>query len=94
MPDLQNLYQRFESQGLIILGVSDDEPGKVRQFIQKQGTTYPVLLDSGGKVNKLLRINGIPKTFVYDREGNIVSQSIDMRTNSQFLVMLQAAGLK
>jgi peroxiredoxin len=94
MPDLEALYTRFEPQGFVILGISDDDPDKVRAFVQKQGTTYPVLLDPGSKVNQLLHINGIPKTFVYDREGKIVAQSIDMRTQKQFLEMLATAGLK
>jgi peroxiredoxin len=94
MPDLEFIYKQFADQGLLILGVSDDEPEKVRAFIQKQGTTYPVLLDPESKVNHLLRIEGIPKTFVYDRDGNIVAQSIDMRTRGQFVEMLAAAGLK
>jgi peroxiredoxin len=94
MPDLESLYKRFASQGLLVLGVSDDDPEKVREFVQKQGTTYPVLLDPGSRVNHLLHIEGIPKTFVFDREGKIVSQSIDMRTKSQFLAMLQLAGLQ
>ncbi len=94
MPDLEALYKQFEPQGLVILGISDDDPEKVREFVQKQGTTYPVLLDPGSKVNELLHINGIPKTFVYDRDGKIVAQSIDMRTRNQFLEMLAAAGVK
>jgi peroxiredoxin len=94
MPDLESLYKRFASQGLLVLGVSDDDPEKVREFVQKQGTTYPVLLDPGSRVNHLLHIEGIPKTFVFDREGKIVSQSIDMRTKNQFLAMLQLAGLQ
>ena len=94
MPDLETLYKQFESEGFVVLGVSDDDPSKVRAFVQTQGITYPVLLDPGSKVNHLLRIEGIPKTFVYGRDGRIVAQSIDMRTKSQFLAMLQAAGLK
>ena len=94
MPDLESLHKQFESEGLLVLGVSDDDPDKVREFVQKQGTTYPVLLDPGSRVNHLLHIEAIPKTFVFDREGKIVSQSIDMRTKSQFLGMLQVAGLQ
>jgi peroxiredoxin len=94
MPDLETLYSRFESQGFVILGISDDEPDKVREFVQKQGTKYPVLLDPGSKVNQLLHINGIPKTFVYDRDGKIVAQSIDMRTQKQFREMLARAGIE
>jgi peroxiredoxin len=93
MPDLEALYKRFGSQGLVILGIDDEEGAKVQPFIAKQGITYPVLLDPGRKVNTLFQIEGIPKTFVYDRDGKIVTQSIDMRTQKQFLEMLGRAGL-
>lgn len=94
MPDLEMLYRRFGAQGFIILGIDDEEAETVKPFIAQQGITYPVLLDPGRKVNTLFRIEGIPKTFVYDRDGKIVAQSIDMRTGKQFLEMLGSAGLE
>jgi hypothetical protein len=39
-------------------------------------------------------VEGIPKSFVYDRNGKMVAQSIDMRTKNQFLGMLAQAGLQ
>jgi len=94
MPDLETLYRRFGPQGLVILGISDEEAAKVKPFIEQQKVTYPVLLDPGRRVNELFQIEGIPKTFIYDREGKIVAQSIDMRTQKQFLEMLGKAGLQ
>jgi peroxiredoxin len=94
MPDLETLYRRFGPQGLVILGISDEEAAKVKPFISQQKVTYPVLLDPGRKVNELFQIEGIPKTFIYDREGKVVAQSIDMRTQKQFLEMLGKAGLE
>jgi len=94
MPDLEMLYQQFKDQGLVILAISDEDAGKVRPFIAQQKVTYPILLDPGRKVNELFQIEGIPKTFVYDRNGKLVAQSIDMRTRGQFLEMLAQAGLK
>ena len=94
MPDLEALYRRLKPQGFVILGISDEEAAKIEPFINQQGITYPVLLDPGRKVNELFQIQGIPKTFVYDREGKIVAQSIDMRTQKQFLEMLAQAGVK
>ena len=52
------------------------------------------LLDPGRKVNEAFVVEGIPKSFVYDREGKLVAQSIDMRTRSQFQQMLAQAGLQ
>jgi peroxiredoxin len=94
MPDLERLYQQFKDQGLVILAISDEDAGKVKPFIAQQKVTYPILLDPGRKVNELFQIEGIPKTFVYDRNGKLVAQSIDMRTRRQFLEMLAQAGLK
>jgi peroxiredoxin len=93
MPDLETLYQQFKDQGLVILAISDEDAGKVKPFIAQQKVTYPILLDPGRKVNELFQIEGIPKTFVYDRNGKLVAQSIDMRTRRQFLEMLAQAGL-
>jgi peroxiredoxin len=94
MPDLETLYQQFKEQGLVILAISDEDAGKVRPFVAQQKVTYPILLDPGRKVNELFQIEGIPKTFVYDRNGKLVAQSIDMRTRRQFLEMLAQAGLE
>lgn len=94
IPDLDTLYKRFQSQGLVILAISDEDAAKVKPFVTQQAFTYPVLLDAGGMVGKLFRVEGIPKTFVYDRKGKLVAQSIDMRTQRQFLEMLKLAGLQ
>ncbi|MGA7380907.1 MAG: TlpA disulfide reductase family protein [Terriglobales bacterium] len=94
MPDLEALHQRFQDQGFVILAISDEEQAKVRPFIAEYKINYPVLLDPGRKVNDLFQVEGIPKSFVYDRDGKLVAQSIDMRTREQFLQMLGQAGLQ
>ena len=93
MPDLESLYQRFAAQGFVVLAISDEDVGKVRPYIDGRGITYPILLDPGRKVTEEFQVDGIPKSFVYDREGKLVAQSIDMRTQQQFLDMLAQAGL-
>jgi peroxiredoxin len=94
MPDLDTLYKRFKDQGFVVLAISDEDISKVRPFIAAHDFTYPILLDPGGSVHKLYVVEGIPQTFVYDREGRLVAQSIDMRTEQQFLEMLAKAGLR
>ena len=93
MPDLDALYKRFKNQGLVILAVDDEDASKVKPFLTERPVTYPILLDPGRKANDLFHIDGIPKSFVYDREGKLVAQSIDMRTQKQFLEMFAQAGL-
>jgi len=93
MPDLETLYERFSSEGLVVLAISDEEAAKIEPFIRERKFSFPVLLDPGRKVNELYQVEGIPKSFVYDRDGKLVAQSIDMRTRGQFQEMLAQAGL-
>ncbi|HTW32743.1 MAG TPA: TlpA disulfide reductase family protein [Candidatus Sulfotelmatobacter sp.] len=94
MPDLQALYDKYKDQGFVVLAISDEDSAKVAPFIAEKKIGYPVMLDPGGKVHELFEVEGIPKSFVYDREGKMVAQSIDMRTRGQFQEMLAAAGLQ
>lgn len=45
-------------------------------------------------MHKLFEVQGIPKSFLYDRSGKMVAEAIDRRTERQFLVMLRQAGLQ
>jgi len=93
MPDLDTIYGELRDKGLIILAISDEDRGKVAPFVAEHKVSYPVLLDPGRRVNDLFVVRGIPKTFVYDRSGKLVAESIDMRTRKQFMEMLGRAGL-
>ncbi len=94
MPDMQALYERFGPRGLVILAISDETHEKVDPFIAEKKYTYPVLLDPAQTVGKQFGVQGIPKSFVFDRKGKLVAVAIDRRTNRQFLEMLQQAGLE
>jgi peroxiredoxin len=94
MPDMQALYERFSPRGLVILAISDETPEKVQPFIAAKQYTYSILLDPGRKVSQLFSVSGIPKSFLYDRSGKLVTQAIDRRTTEQFLAMLKQAGLE
>jgi peroxiredoxin len=57
-----------------VLAISDEDERKVKRFIEN-GCTYPILLDPGRKVHQQYDIAGIPKSFVYDRDGKTGSAS-------------------
>jgi peroxiredoxin len=93
MPDLDAIYKKFQDKGLVILAISDEDRATVLPFLAAHKVSYPVVLDPGRKVNDLFIVRGIPKTFVYDRSGHLAAESIDMRTERQFMEMLGRAGL-
>jgi peroxiredoxin len=94
MPDLDALSQRFAPQGLIVLSISDENIAKVTSWVLGQNINYPILIDPDRKANDAFHIEGIPQSFVFNRQGKLVAQSIDMRTQQQFLQMLAAADIK
>lgn len=93
MPDLDSIYRRFKKDGLVVLAITDENADKARQFVDEHGLSYPILLDSDKNVHRQYTIEGLPRSFVYDRDGKLVAQAIDMRTKKQFLEMLELAGL-
>lgn len=94
MTDLDLIYTHYKQQGLVILSLTNEDPFKVNQFIGPTGYHPPVLLDGGGKTGKAFHVDGLPRTFVFNREGKLVAESIDMRTQGQFFAMFAKAGLE
>ncbi len=73
MPDLQRYYEQHQDEDFIILGVNyQDTPDKVQAFIEKYGVTFPILLDSDGRVANLFGVQGLPTSFFVDKEGNVL----------------------
>jgi peroxiredoxin len=94
MPDMEALYRRFEKKGLVVLAVSDEDRETVSRFLEKERYTFPVLLDPGREANKAFDVEGIPKSFIFNAEGKLVAQAIDMRSERQFLELLKVAGIE
>jgi thiol-disulfide isomerase/thioredoxin len=94
MPDLDRLNERFAKQGLVVLSISDEDQAKVTPFIKSSGYRPVVLLDPGDVVEKQFHIEGIPKTFLFDRSGKLVGETIDQSTERQFLELLAKADLR
>lgn len=99
MGDLDAIYTHLQSQGLVVLSIDpEDVPSsdamRVASFVEPMKFHPTVLLDPGWKVANQFHLDGgIPKSFVFDRDGKLVAVAIDMRTQRQFLNMLAAAGI-
>ena len=71
MPDIQKLYERSPREGkdaVIVLGVaapklgSEKDEAGIKAFMDKNGYTYPVLMDKEGKLFEAYSIRAIPTT--------------------------------
>ena len=48
-----------------------DPVTKAREFKQRHGLTYPILIDADGAVRKAYAVYGFPTNALVDREGKI-----------------------
>ena len=93
MGDLDALQRYFESQGLVVLSITDEDGFKVAQLIGGNKYAPDIVLDPGGKVHQAFHITGIPRTFLFGRDGKLLAVAIDQRSRRQFLEMLSKTDL-
>lgn len=74
-PDLERIWQRYKDRGVVVLGITyADADARSLAFIEEFGMTYPNAPDRGTRISRMLyHIQGVPETFVVDREGNIAA---------------------
>jgi cytochrome c biogenesis protein CcmG/thiol:disulfide interchange protein DsbE len=71
-PMLQQIYADYQAQGVIFLGIAvKDIESDSLAYIEEFGITYPNVMDMGGQAEDLYFTQGVPETFVVDKEGNI-----------------------
>jgi thiol-disulfide isomerase/thioredoxin len=77
LPSLQALHEKYEDQGLRIIGVDpyDKIEDSIAPFLAKRGVTYLVLLD-GKKVAKEYHVSAYPTMYLIGRNGKILFSQI------------------
>ncbi len=74
IPDFQAFHEKYEDQGVKIIGIALDEQGAeiVQPFVEDMNMTYLSLIDTTQKAaTEFGGIYGIPTTFIIDREGMV-----------------------
>lgn len=84
LPQLQQLYERHSDDGLVVVGVSDEDPGKTRQFLEEHGIGYPSLHDDAGSVMQSYEITAIPTSLIIGREGQLLRRMEGYTPTSAF----------
>lgn len=84
IPDFITLQSQYGPRGLQIVGIALDEPGKVREFALANGMNYPVLMGTDNVAALYGGIEGIPTTFIVDRNGNIMNRFVGFTSKEEF----------
>ncbi|NQT30127.1 MAG: TlpA family protein disulfide reductase [Candidatus Saganbacteria bacterium] len=80
MPAMQKLFLDSDKSKFVMLAVDINQKKRVvADFAKTNGYTFPILLDTNGKVSDKYQVSGIPATFIIDKSGNIVNRIIGSR---------------
>jgi len=72
MPRLQQWYEQYGDDGLVVLGVNtlyQDSRTEMEAFVQQFEITYPMLLDAEGEQSRRWLAQPLPRSYVVDRQG-------------------------
>ena len=84
LPQLQQLYERHSGDGLVVLGVSDEDPGTARGYLEEHGIGYPSLHDEAGRVMQSYQISAIPTSLIIGRDGRLLRRMEGYTPTSAF----------
>jgi cytochrome c biogenesis protein CcmG/thiol:disulfide interchange protein DsbE len=72
MPALETMRREREGEGLVVIGIAaDDNPGLVRDFVQRIGVHYPIVMDPEGRIRGQFLIADLPHAVLLDEEGRV-----------------------
>lgn len=77
IPGFVELYEKYQSRGFVVLGVSVDDPiAKLKPFVENLMVSYPVLVGMGRDdlQEAFGPPPGFPTSFLIDRSGNICKE--------------------
>lgn len=76
-PSLEEFARQFESQGVVVLGVSvDTNPELYQRFIDQFGVSFEVARDPAWDIAASYGTFQLPETYIIDRNGKVVQKII------------------
>jgi peroxiredoxin len=75
IPHLVQLFEQTSRDDLVIVGISDEDAGTLKAFVQKKGIHYPVA-SATNLPSPYSTIQSIPTTFFIDRHGVIQTVAV------------------
>jgi thiol-disulfide isomerase/thioredoxin len=78
LPDIENLYNRFDGQNVAFALISNEDPQKVRDFVKrkKYKKEHFYMIPRSGSLPQIYHSDYIPTTFIIDKEGRIVHKGV------------------
>lgn len=90
MPDIDEVYKEYKDKDLVVLTINVGESsGTVQEYIDANGFSFPVLLDTDQRVSRQYKVSSIPVSYFINKEGKIMTQRIGLLTKEQMLSYIE-----
>ena len=72
MPTLESFYEKYKSNGFVLIGINQEETADVvTPFVREYGLTFPIWLDLEHQTQLKFNTMNLPSSYVIDRSGNV-----------------------
>ncbi|MEM7353658.1 MAG: TlpA disulfide reductase family protein [Acidobacteriota bacterium] len=76
LPTLETLHRQRAADGIVVLGVSIDDPGApLQDFVRQLKLSFPILWDKTQQIGATYRASSIPISYLVSPEGQLVGVS-------------------
>jgi peroxiredoxin len=91
IPEFVEMYSRYKTMGLEIVGVSmDTDLAAIKSFTAEHKVTYPILVGAGADgVTRAWGIEGLPTTLLVTRDGLICRKFAGQTAKEQFEAVIR-----
>jgi thiol-disulfide isomerase/thioredoxin len=72
IPHLNEVYSKYKSKGLEIVGITDEDAATVKKFQSQIPMDYKVAINTPQSIYQQFGIQYIPTAFLVDKSGKIV----------------------
>ncbi len=85
IPNFVELQEKYKEKGLVVVGISLDEgPSVVKTFMRENKINYPMVMGNSTVAEKYSSDDGIPTTFLIDRQGHVVAKHVGFTEKETF----------
>lgn len=71
-PWMNELLQKYEDQGLVVIAVNvDKEKALADEFLRQVPANFSIIFDQNGEIARTYEVLGMPSSYLIDRSGKI-----------------------
>ncbi|MEK7483049.1 MAG: TlpA disulfide reductase family protein, partial [Planctomycetota bacterium] len=84
IPGFIHLQERYGKEGLVVIGVSDEDKETLSAFVKEKKINYSIVYGCSPTIAPYSLVSGIPTTFIIDSEGIIHAVHVGFTSEEDF----------